>query len=321
MPHGPPHFQETAIPPPVEVPKSTAQLKCEADGGRWDLASGTCILPKLDIKQVGIAAGLGAEKKPLTKIDPATVPKGANIVTDRFGNERIQTPADVAEFGGESARHALERKEQQQREGQGLAGQVGQFDPLAVAPTDISQTEALTTGIVGSIPRALALAVTAGGAAFVTGGAVTGGIGAVPAGIIGAAAGFIAGITGGMISNFKSQRSDTTTAQQRVLDEGKQTLMDWVTLARADPSKRMEYLARFNQQLALINHAFRQMKLDTSRDLAKFETAVPNLAEFNTFYSVGGERDALIQEMRNALLAQAPEGYDMLELSHRRKAL
>ncbi|KKK79005.1 hypothetical protein LCGC14_2837830, partial [marine sediment metagenome] len=62
--------------------------------------------------------------------------------------------------------------------------------------------------------------------------------------------------------------------------------MDWVTLARADPSKRMEYLAKFNMQLALINQSFRQMKLDTSRDVAKFETALPNLAEFNTFYSV-----------------------------------
>ena len=136
---------------------------------------------------------------------------------------------------------------------------------------------------------------------------------------IGAGVGFIARIVGGMQSNFKSQRTDTTTAQQRVLDEGKQTLMDWVTLARSDPANRMFYLSQFNKQLSQIEQAHRQMKLDTSRDLTKFETALPNLAEFDSFYSVGGERDALIEEMIIALKTLPPEGYDMLELTNRRK--
>jgi len=121
-----------------------------------------------------------------------------------------------------------------------------------------------------------------------------------------------------MISNFKSQRRDTTTAQQRVLDEGKQNLNDWSTLAKNDPANRAYYLAQYNKQSAQINQAYRQMKLDTSRDVTKFETALPNLAEFEAFYSQGGERDALDNEMKNSLLAQAPEGYDMMELSYRR---
>ncbi|KKL94853.1 hypothetical protein LCGC14_1860580, partial [marine sediment metagenome] len=50
-----------------------------------------------------------------------------------------------------------------------------------------------------------------------------------------------------------------------------------------------------------------------------FETALPNLAEFETFYSTGGERDSLNNEMRNALIAPVPEGYDLFELTVRRK--
>ena len=106
---------------------------------------------------------------------------------------------------------------------------------------------------------------------------------------------------------------------KRVLDEGNQTLQDWVTLARSDPANKAFYLAQYNKQLAQIDQAHRQMKLDTSRDLAKFETALPNLAEFDSFYSVGGERDALNEEMRNALLTVSPENYNMLELAHRRQ--
>ena len=62
------------------------------------------------------------------------------------------------------------------------------------------------------------------------------------------------------------------------------------------------------------------MKLDTSRDVTKFETAIPNLAEFETFYSRDGERDFLVVDMRVNLAAPIdPElVYRMAELRGRR---
>ena len=88
-----------------------------------------------------------------------------------------------------------------------------------------------------------------------------------------------------------------------------------------DPANKAQYLAEYNKVSSQIDAAYRQMKLDTSRDAAKFETALPNLAEFESFYAEGGERDTLDIEMRNALLTVSPENYNMLELSNRRGAL
>jgi hypothetical protein len=123
-----------------------------------------------------------------------------------------------------------------------------------------------------------------------------------------------------MISNFKSQRTDTTNAQKRVLVEGKQNLNDWATLAAADPANRALYIKNFNQQLALIDQAYRQMKLDTSRDVAKFETALPELAEFEAFYMAQGERDYLVAKMYRSLgVMQDPDySYQLQELANRR---
>jgi hypothetical protein len=61
------------------------------------------------------------------------------------------------------------------------------------------------------------------------------------------------------------------------------------------------------------------MKLDTNRDVAKFETALPDLAEFEAFYSAGGERDTLDLDMQNALLSPVSAEYKILELAQRRQ--
>lgn len=316
----------------TENEEAIARADCRAKGGTWDAGRKMCVMPPTkqpepkvltaeDIK-ANVAAGkppgfLEVEAEPLT-------PKEKGLTRRRAIDELEQM--GVAREPGVSAEDQLakigqERTEQQRQlaEGQQLAGQVGEFGALGIQPTGLDVGEAATTGIVGAIPRALSLA--AGGAAIgaVGGTAVLPGIGTAGGAAIGAVGGFVSGLASSMISNFKSQRSDTTTAQQRILDEGKQTMKDWVTLAKSDPANRAFYLAEYNKQSAQIDQAHRQMKLDTSRDLAKFETALPNLAEFESFYSQGGERDTLDIEMQIALQTQAPEGYEMLELSDRRK--
>lgn len=342
MPHGSPHFG-TEITPQPEIVKSKEHLECEAKGGEWDLANRICILPEIPVEDITFK---GTEKPPRVKPDVLEVGEiqgSAKQTAITSGGRQFfgLSKPDIAKLAqqqsqlglppGTEAAGTAQRRADIQFQGQQLAGQVGQFGQLPISPTGLDFGEAATTGVISSIPSALRLAGQAGIGAAVVGGAVagakagvlgapaTGGISIAAGAAIGAGVGLIAGIVGGMTSNFKSQRTDTTTAQQRVLDEGKQTLMDWVTLARTDPSNRMFYLAQFNNQLAQIDQAFRNMKLDTSRDLAKFETSIPNLEEFNTFYSVGGERDALKQEMINALTAVPPEGYSFFELAERRK--
>jgi len=233
--------------------------------------------------------------------------------------EQAKKRAELMVLKGSPSTEQLIQQQQAQFEAQQLAGQVGQFQQLGVEPTGLDVGQAATQGIVWAIPRALSFAAT-GAAAGALGGSAFAGVGAVPGAIIGAVGGFVSGITSSMISNFKSQRTDTTNAQKRVLVEGKQNLNDWATLAAADPANRSLYIKNFNQQLALIDQAYRQMKLDTSRDVAKFETALPDLAEFEAFYMAQGERDYLVAKMYQSLgVMQDPDfSYQMQELANRR---
>ena len=255
-----------------------------------------------------------------------------NETIDEFGNVTPKiagraTSQDRAEIEAMQAGGELYADRQAAKaEAQQLSGQVGQYDPLAIdQDSSLDYKEAAITGLVDFIPRAI---TGIGSLALLRGTGLVGGAGgAATAGrlLMGvnpwvAGAAIIAGITASMISNFKSQRRDTTTAQQRVLDEGKQSLQDWSTQAAADPANKMMYLAEFNKQLAQIDQADRQMKWDTAHDILKFETAIPNKAEFIAFYSVGGERDALIADMRLSIGGgQDPQviQYKMLELAER----
>jgi len=231
--------------------------------------------------------------------------------------------------GGKLTQNVIEGRQIQNRaqvEAQELAGQVGQYGQMELMNQPLlNQEQAIKQGIVGAIPRALSLAVTGAGIGL-AGGAAAGSVvpgagtaaGAGAGAVIGAVGGFVSGITSSMISEYKGQRVDTINAQKRVLDEGKQTMKDWATLAESDPANRARYLSEYNKVSAQIDQAYRQMKLDTNRDVAKFETALPDLAEFEAFYAAGGERDTLDAEMRNALLTPVTAEYKMLELAKRR---
>lgn len=322
------------LPPPIpkedilKPEKSRSQVNCEAKGGTWDEATKTCKLPEKEVPAPEKTERLIQDGKTFG----ATIPDGRTFLglsdrdARRLAAQQAEKQAEEAAlFQPEGTARAIAT---QQFEGQQLAGQVGQLDRQAISPTGLSTEEALRVGIVDAIPSAIKSAGALAGAGAVLGagaGAVGGPLApaTVPAGAgigaaIGGAAGFVSSLASSMKSNFASQRRDTTTAQQRVLDEGKQNMNDWVTMATNDPANKNEYLAEYNKQSSQIEQAYRQMKLDTSRDVAKFETALPNLAEFEAFYSAGGERDALDSDMRNALLSVSPEGYDMLELTNRR---
>ena len=307
--------------------EESARAICEARGGTWDAASKTCSFPqpKEEIAPPAPTTEAGLTREQLIKTEERRTLTAEE--RERLGllqGERAgggfdpRAPARTgATFKQFEAGKTAREEQAAQLETQQLVGQVGDIPPSGVvAPTGIDPGEAIAQGLVGAIPRALSFAAT--GAAIGLGvGAITG-PGAIVTGAVGAVAGFVGGLSSSIISNVKSQRTDTTNAQQRVLDEGKQTLKDWSTMAKADPANREFYLSQFNIQLQLIQDAHVQMLTDTNADVAKFESAVPNLAEFNSFYSLGGERDALVNDMIISLQTPVSIDYSMLELTNRR---
>ena len=315
-------------------PYASQRASCKANGGYWDEQSNTCILaeqkpkiepskPTADLKTGTITpAGQTPASNFITKSNEPRTYQGGTLTAaefDEFKNKTIDVN-NLQTSNNPNVQEAINQTPagQQAIQAQQLGSQVGQFGELGVNPTGLNYGEAATAGLVGAIPRALQYGATAA-AIGAAGGSVVPGVGNAAGAGIGFIAGFVGGITSSIISNFKSQRSDTTTAQQRVLDEGKQNLNDWATLVAADPSNAQQYVAEYNKQLALIDKAYRQMKLDTSRDLAKFETALPNLAEFEAFYSAAGERDFINFKMRQALGSPQNIDYSMIELANRRK--
>ncbi len=325
----------TDVTPGLPEDTRTPQQKCEDKGGFWDADRGVCILVKKEDKAPPIE---------VPKVDPTT-PETFRTKEGRLSGIDIDgktflglSPDDVRKIAerdllkkaqpeGTAPVGTAQAQARQQALGQQLSGQVGDIQPsTGIIPTEISLGEALTQGVVSSIPSAIrtagqfgaaAAALGAAGGTLVLPGAGTA-IGAGGGAIIGATVGFVSGIVGGMISNMKGQRTDDTNAQQRVLDEGKQTLKDWSTMAKADPTNREFYLSQFNIQLQQIQDAHVQMLTDTNADVAKFESAVPNLAEFNSFYSIGGERDALVNDMQISLQTPVSVDYSMIELTQRR---
>ena len=287
----------------------TPQQECRDAGGTWNVETGTCIFPSL------------AEP---TKEEVGFIGRPEPEVLDgRFSGEREGRGYDPRNQEVTYKQYLANKEEFERQEAeratQELVGQVGDIQPsTGIEPTGLDVGEAATVGLRDAIPRALTIAggAAVGGAAL--GAVTTGGLLSAPLAIIGATVGFVGSIASSMIGNFKSQRTDTTTAQQRILDEGKQTLKDWSTLAKSDPTNKEYYLSQFNRQLQQIQDAHVQMITDTNADVAKFETALPNLAEFNSFYSIGGERDALVNEMVISLQTPASLDYDMLELTNRR---
>jgi len=293
---------------------------CAAKGWFWDDATNTCVqdMPpqKIDLSTI---TGSSTEETPQSKTDRNINFNPDGTVTVAGANKKPVTltkeeydvylgkPGELTE----NVKQAQAQPNIQEFQAEQAGQQLGQFGELPIEPTGLDVGEAATTGIVQNIPKALSYAAAAG---------IVTGAGTNPVSWAAASAVFVGTLAGGIISSFKSQRTDTTTAQQRVLDEGKQNLNDWTTLAAVDPANSRLYVEKFNQQLALIDQAYRKMKLDTSRDVAKFETALPNLAEFETFYNLQGEKDFLVARMRQALgVQQDPEYiYQLMELAQRR---
>lgn len=231
-------------------------------------------------------------------------------------NRATPLPAGTAPVGAAQARL------NQQMESEQLAGQVGQIGQTSLSNASLFDYEqGIKQGIIQAIPSGIQMAVYGAGLGLVgakagatIGTAITPGVGT----IIGGVAGFAAGLGRSIISEAGAQRRDTISSQKSVLEEGKQAQRDLINLAKAYPARKEYYLAQYNKVGADILAAYRQMKYDVQRDAAKFEKAVPDLAEFEIFFAPGQERDNLNEEMKLALMTPSNPEYDLLELAWRK---
>ena len=253
----------------------------------------------------------------------ATAPEGYAV--DKYGNlfdsrspEAIaQAKEDIGRFeAGGPTELSESRRVEVAQEQQQLAGQVGQFQQLPVSPEGLDFGEAATTGLTDAIPRALTIAggaavagASVGSIAGTAGAPATAGL-SIPAGAaIGASVGFVGSLSASILSDFKEQRRNMNEDPAVILQDGKTALGKWATMAASDPANSGFYINNFNNQLALIDQAHRQVKLDTSRDVLLFERSADLLADFETFYLPGEERDQVIAEMKLALGVQQDADY------------
>lgn len=330
----------------IKESNQTPRERCIARGGFWDEQTGQCLLQKPDVlteaaqeqaEQTNESVVQAEEQRRLQEQErvKALTAQGQSFITDEQGNVSLvseqdpnQARADVLRL--QEGRLTAEQQAQAalfQQQGQQLAGQVGQFQSLGVGgPTPLDLEEIRNQALIGSIPRAISLAgggaitgaVFGGKAGAAAGTAVAPGLGTTGGAAIGAAAGFVGGLASGVISNIRAQKRDVVQGQLRVLTDGKQNLQDIASLAKADPANRALYLSEFNIQLAQIEQAYEQLQLNVRSDPAKFEQAVPELAEFEFFYSPGGERNILVNEMQVSLSQPTTGEYEFLELVNRR---
>ena len=302
--------------------QSDEEVSCVANGGRWDPTTNTCIMPEPAPTPLPTSAAPRVDPnipevirdQASGKLTGVTLPDGRTF--QNLSPTEVQATVDnflrktdLPE--GTQPAGTSQRRVEQAFEGEQLAGQVGQTQPSPTTGSGgvlggVDVGEAGAVGISEAIPRALTIAGGAAIAGATAGAVTTGGVASVPLAAVGAVVGFTGSISSSVLSNMKSQRSDTTRAQQRTLDEGKQAMQDWATLAASDPDKRQEYVNNFNSVLQQIQDSHVQMIVDTNKDVAKFETAVPNLAEFNSFYAPGGERDALVADMQRSVRGEVP---------------
>lgn len=206
----------------------------------------------------------------------------------------------------------------QQEAGALLASQIGQTETLPINPSDVSYQQAVGAGLARLVPTAAGAA--AGGA--IAGSVVPGigtGIGAVGGAIGGAVTGFVSAFT----SNLKSQRSGVLSGKGTDLSDAQRNLRMIVrdTNQGGDAQRNLNY---FNQQLAIIDQSYSQLKLDTQKDLTNFlGDGTIQLERYEGFYAPAGFRALLIADMQQALINPDPnkaltelsqEDMDLLEI-------
>lgn len=339
-----------------KVKPKTPQQECKERGGVWDEKTQTCVMikpqeakqtpediVKQQVQEKGGYIGADGQFVPPTTQGKIvnfnedgtvdyTTPQGVhykltreeykNLLDNQAGRRGAEFTQDVAEIqaieqgGLDLAQRELELRNLGLNDAQIMAVQTG----LVESPIDWGQ--AITSGVMGALPTALGAA--AGGLA--TGamiGAAGGPIGAAGGALIGGVGGLITGLFNGIQGNIKGQKTGNISASAKTLASARTNMRQLVTLASKDPNNAAVYIDTYNQQLAKVYEAQRQVKLDTSGNLNSYmDDGTVKLADFERFLSKGGEADIYTQRLQNAIMTgQAPaltledfEDFDMGDL-------
>jgi len=176
---------------------------------------------------------------------------------------------------------------------------------LVEAPVEWGQ--ALTAGGARVLPSALAGAGTglAAGligakAGAIAGTAITPGLGTA----IGAGIGLLSGLTTGILANIKKQQKGQINKEVDVLTNAKRNMRQLSSLAAKDPSNAATYVEAYNQQLAQVYRAQRQIRLETQGNLNKFmEDGTDILSDFELFLSPSGQASIYRRQLELALMS------------------
>jgi hypothetical protein len=207
---------------------------------------------------------------------------------------QAQTPSTMNE-------QQFAKQQQQQQLLLQKAQEVGQVNNTPIEQNPIDVQQALGAGVTGAgigaagagSLGALATAAT-GGAALPVALAVTG---------VAAISGFVTGV----VSNLKQQRAGDITAEVSNIKTGSTALRAIIQDTNSG-GNTAENIDLFNYQLARIDEAYSKLHLETQSSLNKFlgKDGTPELEKFESFYSAGGMKDYLVNEMQQAILNPNP---------------
>jgi hypothetical protein len=298
----------------TQAKKSPKQL-CNESGGIWDDKTMTCLRFQTQTAQTPNSKTSTAPTK-VTNTNPNN-----HIITDANGNQRIQTPQDVANDKNQIAKinanngslggaEALQIQQEQQRIQARNAqlmqmaqqGLLSQAELQNIPGADINWGQAIGAGVVGAIPSALSSKSLSSIAIGAAAGSVIPGVGTIAGALIGAG---LSGFLTSTKNSIKQQQTGSFTADQTSLIKGQQYLRVLISDTNKNPQNAPENIELFYKTLSLIDAAHAKTKKDSMESLNKWlgEDGLVQLQKFETF---DGMRSYYINHLQMALMKPDP---------------
>jgi len=301
---------QTATPRLPSVKPLTKKEQCSKDGGHWDELTQTCV----QFNKGGDSKTKQPQQKTIiSEEDRRSLPDGANIITDRFGNERIQTREDVearqagfSEHGQPTMLDNLKAEDQRQIQLQQSLSQLGSVNPnqqllQQMQQADVDWGQALTAGTIGAAPSILGSAATGAAAGVLAGGGIT------PLAPILGAVGAAVGIWRGIQGNIKEQQKGEIGATTADLAAGQLKMRQYAMAASRDPYHADKYIQLYNNEKTKLYYAQRQLQLEVSGNLNKWmDDGRVQLAKYDDFLEAGGISDVYEDKLRVSIMMNEP---------------
>lgn len=285
---------------PQSIPKSNAQLTCEAKGGRWDEINKTCILPTpradpaletFTDPKTGRASGITT---PSGKTYLGLGPDDVDLIAQGEA-ARVARPEGTAPVG------TAQRLADENRRKLRLAANVGQIDFETASQLEeqgINIREVIHAGIQGIDLKAAAIAAGAGGAAGASAAVPTGGLSIPATAAIAGGGTLIYDFFNDVKKNIKDQRQDLVTVKTKELRQRKTAMNNYIQAANMNPAESEDFILAYNMEKSLIIRDYNTLVKRGNEDLEFWGTdATPQIVEYQVFFeSVQPSLDARMQQ-------------------------